>query len=277
LGLFCSATTTQAEKPAEAKPAEAKVEPAKPAEATPAEEKPEEAKPLEEKPEKSAAPEPRLRFNFRFQRWVDVLQWVARQADLSLVLDAPPPGTFNYSDARAYTPVEAIDLLNGVLLTKGYTLIRRERMLMLINLKDGIPEGFVPRLTMKELNKRGKFELVSVLFPLGRRSADEVNKEITPLLGPHGKSVSLPKTSQLLITDTAGIMKAIGTVIESIPEPPLEPSRPKRPEKEPYLEVYAIDSRPGVGQTTMRRSPPSWRSSGEVDRRKQPHNWKSIG
>ena len=37
--------------------------------------------------------EPRLRFNFRFQRWADVLDWFAKQADLSLVLDAPPPGT----------------------------------------------------------------------------------------------------------------------------------------------------------------------------------------
>ncbi|MFA9564081.1 MAG: hypothetical protein ACERLM_05175, partial [Acidimicrobiales bacterium] len=35
-------------------------------------------------------------------------------------LDAPPPGTFNYSDTREYAPTEAIDLLNGVLVTKGY-------------------------------------------------------------------------------------------------------------------------------------------------------------
>ena len=38
------------------------------------------------------AAEPRLRFNFRFQRWTDVLEWLAKQSDLSLVLDAPPPG-----------------------------------------------------------------------------------------------------------------------------------------------------------------------------------------
>ncbi|HID22861.1 MAG TPA: hypothetical protein EYP14_10745, partial [Planctomycetaceae bacterium] len=84
-------------------------------------------------PKTAAAPkgaEPaqrKLRFNFRYQRWVDVLEWFAQQADLSLVMDAPPPGTFNYSDTRAYTPTEAIDLLNSVLLPKGFTLIRRER------------------------------------------------------------------------------------------------------------------------------------------------------
>ena len=47
------------------------------------------------------------------------------------VLEAPPPGTFNYRDTRSYTPAEALDVLNGVLLTKGYTLVRRGRMLVL--------------------------------------------------------------------------------------------------------------------------------------------------
>jgi hypothetical protein len=64
----------------------------------------------------------RFRFMFRYQQWKDVLQWLAEQAEMSLVMDAPPPGTFNYSDTREYTPEEAIDMLNGVLIVKGYTL-----------------------------------------------------------------------------------------------------------------------------------------------------------
>ena len=112
-----------------------------------------------------AKKEPKLRFNFRFQRWSDVLEWFAEQADLSLVFDAPPPGTFNYSDDREYSVAESLDLLNGVLLTKGYTLLRRERMLILIDLSQGIPETLVPRVGLDELDKRGRFEIVSVLFP----------------------------------------------------------------------------------------------------------------
>jgi hypothetical protein len=63
--------------------------------------------------------EKRLRFMFRYQQWKDVLQWLADQAEMSLVMDAPPPGTFNYSDTREYTPEEAIDMLNGVLIVKA--------------------------------------------------------------------------------------------------------------------------------------------------------------
>ena len=126
-------------KPAEAKPAAtpaatpAPTPEAKSAEAKPAEAKPAPAEPAKETPPATVTPapaaqppakpeppkEPKLRFNFRFQKWLDVLEWFADQADLSLVLDAPPPGTFNYSDTKEYTPTEAIDLLNGILLTKG--------------------------------------------------------------------------------------------------------------------------------------------------------------
>ncbi len=187
---------------------------------------------------KPAGAEPKLRFSFRFQRWSDVLEWFAEQANLSLVIDAPPPGTFNYSDNRDYSVSEALDLLNGVLLTKGYTLIRRDRMLTVVNLADGVPEALVPRITLADLESRGRFEIVSMLFPVGKRDVEEVVKEIAPLLGPRGKSQPLTKTKQILVTDTAGVMRAINAVIESIPQPekPLSEEKAEKPE----LVVYAL-------------------------------------
>ena len=189
------------------------------------------------------AAEPRLRFNFRFQRWTDVLEWLAKQSDLSLVLDAPPPGTFNYSDTKEYTATEAQDLLNGVLSTKGYTLIRRGRMLMVIDVQEGIPDGLIPTIPLEELDKRGKFELVSVMFPLGTRDPQAVKTEITPLLGPFGKSVLLAQTKQLLVTDTAGIIRAVNAVISSIPQ--AEPEKAKPPAPVPEMVVYPVKAADG--------------------------------
>ena len=167
-----------------------------------------------------------IRFNFRFQLWADVLEWFAEHAVLSLVINNPPPGTFNYSDTKEYTPEEAIDILNGVLQTKGFTLIRRDKMLIVHDLSQGIPDGLIPRVTLEELDRRGKFELVSVQFPLGRKDIMVVEAEIKPLLGPHGKIVALPATKQLVVSDMAGVMRAINAVIESVPEPP----QPKKEE-----------------------------------------------
>lgn len=178
------------------------------------------------KPEASEPPdsgpqpedEPKLRFAFRHQPWSDVLEWYAEVAGLSLV-DGSIPGTFNYTDPRQYTVAEAMDLLNRVLLAKGYALVRRDRMLLVVNVADGVPPDLAPRVTIDELGKRGRFELVSVLIPLGRRDGEMVRAEIAPLLSPFGNAVVLPQTRQMLVTDRAGLLREISAIIESIPEP----------------------------------------------------------
>lgn len=49
-------------------------------------------------------PEPLLKFNYRFQRWVDVLEEIAKQAGLSLVLDAPRRALSTTPTARNTRP-----------------------------------------------------------------------------------------------------------------------------------------------------------------------------
>lgn len=160
-----------------------------------------------------------LKFNFRYQPWKDVLDWFADQADLSLFMEAPPQGTFNYTDDKSYTPGQALDLLNGALLTKGFTLIRRERMLMLVNLEDGIPPNLVPYVPVEQIDEKGEFELISVLFKLDKMTPAEAEAEIKKLLGPQGSVVVLPKARQILVTETAGRLKVIRPVIQAIENP----------------------------------------------------------
>ena len=100
-----------------------------------------------------------LRFNFRFQLWTDVLEWFAEEAGLSLVMNVPPPGTFNYSDAKQYTPEEAIDVLNSVLLTHGFTLIRRDKMLIVQDLSQGIPDGLIPLVDREGTRSTGRLRV----------------------------------------------------------------------------------------------------------------------
>jgi len=182
----------------------------------------------------------KLLFNFRFQPWAEVIPWFAKQADLSLVMDAPPPGTFNYTDTRRYSPAEALDVLNGVLLTKGFTLVRRERMLMVVNLEDGpIPPNLVPAVDLKDLDTKGEFEVMSVLFTLHRITPDEAEAEIGKLIGPQGAIVKLPKARQIQITETGGRLRRIRTVLEAIEGPQ---SAIGAATDAPQLEVYSIAS-----------------------------------
>ena len=157
----------------------------------------------------------RLKFNFRFQPWGEVLDWFAEQAELSLLMDAPPPGTLNYTDPRSYTPAEALDLMNGVLLTKGYTLVRRERMLIVVNLEDGIPPNLVSFVQAEKLDERGEFELVTTLFPIGVLNPEDVESELRKLMGPQGSVVVLPKARQVQATETAGRLRLMRSVLEA--------------------------------------------------------------
>ncbi|MDP1562483.1 MAG: secretin N-terminal domain-containing protein [Pirellulaceae bacterium] len=182
-----------------------------------------------------------LKFNFDDQPWPDVLAWFARQAGLSLVINDFPPGGFTFRDSRGYSPTEAIDLLNSVLLTKEFTLVRKDSLLILINTKNGIPYDLVPRKSIQELPTCGRFELVTVAFPLQGRLAEIVQAEVKPLIGPLGKLEPLPATGQVLVTETAGRMAAIDALIQAIPlpKPPKEP-QPK-PEPPPqFLKTYTI-------------------------------------
>jgi hypothetical protein len=163
----------------------------------------------------------RLTFNFRYQPWQDVLDWFADQAGLSLLLESPPPGTFNYRDSRSYTPAEGLDVLNSVLLTKGYTLVRRDRMLVLVNLEDGIPPNLVPDVPLEELDKRGEYELIRVLFPVWNMTPEQAAEEVQPILGPQGKAVTLPQARQIQVTETAGRLRTVRSIVNAVEQPDL--------------------------------------------------------
>ncbi len=160
-----------------------------------------------------------LKFAFRYQPWKDVIEWFATQANLSLQMDAPPAGTCNYTDRRSYTPGEALDVMNGLLLTKGYTLIRRNQTLFVVNLEDGIPDILVPTVSVDDLDNRGEFELAKCLFPLKKLNPDDAETEIGKLIGPQGKLTVLPSARQAFVQETVGKLRTIRNMLDKAQTP----------------------------------------------------------
>ena len=191
----------------------------------------------------------RLRFSFREEPWPNVLEWFAGQADLALVMNESPPGAFTYSDAKNHTPSQAIDLLNSVLQSKGFTLVRREKMLIVSRTSEGVPYDMVPKVTPEQAGDRGRFEYVSVLFPLEGRPVDKVASEVAAFLGTNGRATPLPATGQLMVVDTAGRVQAIRKLIDSIPKPKKKNDQPKNPEQKKEKKpapVFQVHSAKGL-------------------------------
>lgn len=161
----------------------------------------------------NGSPVKELSFNFRYAPWSDVLAMFAEAAGLTLDLNAVPPGSFNYRDNRKYTPMQALDVLNGYLLQKGYVLVRRDEFLVVVNIDNGIPPNLVPTVTVEELPTRGRNELMTVLIPLEGMTAEEAATEARELLGPQGKVVPLNKANKLVVTDIGSNLRRVHGLI----------------------------------------------------------------
>jgi type II secretory pathway component GspD/PulD (secretin) len=131
-------------------------------------------------------------------------------------------GRFVHVPRRSgYSVDQALDLLNSYLLTKGYTLVRRERLLLVIDLESPIPEELVTLVTIDELDERGRYELVKCVFPLARMTADEARRMIEAYLGPQGLVIGFPAARQILVTETAGKLRVIRDMIARVEDPKL--------------------------------------------------------
>ncbi len=174
------------------------------------------AKPAAAAPKKNG----KLKFEFVYQPYKDVMEWLAKEGDLSLDADIIPPGSFNYTDTKEYTPSEAIDIVNSVLKYKGYMLWRDGRMLRAVNVEDGIDGRMVKVVDEKDLPSHGDSEVVSVQIQLTKMTPEEAEAEVRKMLGPFGSVISFSRSKQLLVTEMVGRLRAIRKMLDAIERPP---------------------------------------------------------
>ncbi|MEX0712350.1 MAG: secretin N-terminal domain-containing protein, partial [Pirellulales bacterium] len=185
--------TPEGQKPAEgAKPPEGVKRPDEPPQ-------PPDPKELDIKPDADGM----LSFSFKGQPWPAVLEWLADVSDMSLHWQEAPAGYLDLTTRGRYSVEDVRDLINSVLLSKGYTLLRNGEILMVANTKT-LDASLVPRVRLDELDDRGRYELVKVLFDLDWLVAEAAAEEVKPLLSPHGKVTALKNTNRLDMLDTAG-------------------------------------------------------------------------
>ena len=161
----------------------------------------------------------KLAFNFRYAPWADVLKLFSEAASLTLDLNDVPPGTFNYYDEKSYTVTEALDVLNGYLLPKGYVLIRRDRFLVSLDMGNGIPPYLIPEVSIEQLSQRGANELISVILPLENLEADKIVGEVKSLVSPFGTVSALKNTNSLVLMDTGGNISRISRLLKASGNP----------------------------------------------------------
>ncbi|MFM7920499.1 MAG: hypothetical protein ACKPJJ_09740, partial [Planctomycetaceae bacterium] len=71
----------------------------------------------------------KLSFNMRYAPWDQVLQDFAAAGGYTLDITQLPTGTFTHIDSAEYTISQAMDIINGYLQRKGYTLVVKDNFL----------------------------------------------------------------------------------------------------------------------------------------------------
>lgn len=178
----------------------------------------------------SSSSEDSLTLNFKETPWEDVLKWICKESKLSMVTSSYPQGTFTYADPyKKYTTAQAMDVMNGVLLREGFSLVRRDRALMMIDLSG---EAEVVRAWLREishlvppeqLSSVGEFEICKCLFALSRLTADDAKKEIERLVGPQGSVIPLSSSGQILVCETGGKLRLIQEMLRRVEDPETAP------------------------------------------------------
>ena len=166
-------------------------------------------------PVDSKSDEKLFQFSFRHAPWEEVLKDLAEECGFESSLDVIPGGTFNYVDKkRKFTSDEAIDFINGYLLVKGYSLVRQNNLLLIIDFREDVDRNLLRdmlhEIPLRDLDERGKFEVTKTRFVLENVDAAEVVEQLQGLLTPTAGSLwALPLSKEIIATDAAGNLRQI--------------------------------------------------------------------
>lgn len=157
-------------------------------------------------------PDGKVQLSFVGQKWLDVLEWYADLAGLSLDWQELPGDELNLRTQHSYTIDEVRDILNRHLLDRGYTLLLNGEVLTVANLKK-LDAGLLPRVDLKELDARQDHEFVKVSFRLDWLIAEQAVEELKPMLSPYGKLVGLKATNRIEAIDAVSNLKEIASLL----------------------------------------------------------------
>jgi RNA polymerase sigma factor (sigma-70 family) len=167
---------------------------------------------------------------FQAASWADVFLWYSNISGLPFVGTSRPAGTVTIvpPGKRQYTLEEVTDLLNEALMPQKFILVRRPTSFTVLPVDEKIDRTNLPRVTLDELDKRARTELVTVAVPLTTVEAKDLAPDVQKMLGPFGEAVALEKANQLLISDTAGNLRLIVRMVKEVEDRRRTRAEPKK-------------------------------------------------
>ncbi len=164
-------------------------------------------------------------FNFRRVPWERVLQMFADAAGLTLDMQRVPPGSLSHLDHKEYSATQALDIMNGYLIRKGFGIVEKDGFLIVVNLDEQLDQSLIPEVTLDELKRSGEdqsvgdHQLVTVRVDVEGLDTGRTAQEVEALLGPWGSLIALTQSQVMMVTDIGANLRRITGLLDSAARP----------------------------------------------------------
>ena len=154
--------------------------------------------------------------NFQNASLTDVLNYLSEAAGFIVVQEATVSGTVNVVSRQEITKEEAVDLLNAVLIEKGFTAIRNGRILKIVNAKDAKKRDIPVAITSDPDQIPRNDAMVTQIMPLRFGEAAKLVENLQPLLSDNATISANDSANSILLTDTQTNIRRIAQIIRAI-------------------------------------------------------------
>ena len=184
------------------------------------------ADPQTGKPSTSAiAEDPQLMLNFEDVPLQSVLEYMSEAAGFIILGDTKVSGDVTILSKQPLNREEAVDLLDTILNEKGYTAIRRGRILKIVEKDKALIEDIPVKSGSDPADIPKKDVMVTQIIPIRFGNAGELIENISELLPEYATISANNGSNAIILTDTqtnihriAEIVSALDTSISSISE-----------------------------------------------------------
>ena len=184
------------------------------------------ANPQTVKPSTSAtAEDPQLMLNFQDVPLQSVLEYMSEAAGFIILGDTKVRGDVTILSKQPLNREEAVDLLDTILNEKGYTAIRRGRILKIVEKDKALVEDIPVKSGSDPEDIPKKDVMVTQIIPIRSGNAGQLIENISELLPDYATISANDGSNAIILTDTqtnirriAEIVSALDTSISSISE-----------------------------------------------------------
>jgi general secretion pathway protein D len=154
--------------------------------------------------------------NFQNASLADVLNYLSEAAGFVIVQEAPVAGTVNIVSKQPLTAEDAVDLVNSVLIEKGYTAIRNGRILKIVA-RNGAQKQDLPVMTGSDPEQIPRKDgMVTQILPVRYVEAAKLVENLRPLLSPDATLSANEASNAILLADTQTNVHRIAQIIRAL-------------------------------------------------------------